>query len=65
MAMFVAFIFVHEASALICSTITLAVQIFVGWHVVLLNPLTVKQLITNVGVLVLYFISVSALLTMI
>ena len=58
-------LFAHEASSIISTTLALALQTFIGWHIVFLKPFTVAQIITDVIIVVLYFISVSIFAVMI
>ena len=55
----------HESSSIISTTLALSLQTFIGWHIVFLKPFTVAQIITDVILVVLYFICVSIFAVMI
>ena len=61
MAVGTALLFVDRASTLIVATLTLTVQIFVGWHTVFMKPFTVSDVVVHIGLIVISFIFLSSL----
>ena len=61
MAVNVAVLFVDRASTLVVTTLTLTVQIFVGWHTVFMKPFTVSDVLVHIGLVVIFFFYFSLL----
>ena len=57
--------FVHEASSIISTTLALTLQVFVGWHIVYMKPMTIPEVITDIALILLYFLTASAAVVMI
>ena len=50
---------VHESSSIIVMTLVLAVQIFVGDHIVYMRGFSLGQTVFDIGLLITYFCTVS------
>ena len=61
MAVNIAVLFVDRASTLVVATLTLTVQIFVGWHTVFMKPFTVSDVLVHIGLVLISFFYLSLL----
>ena len=59
MTAFVMLFLVHESSSIVVMTLVLAVQIFVGDHIIYMRGFSLGQTVFDIGLIITYFSCIS------